>query len=78
MTRLSRRHFLAYSAAAAGSSLLLKACSTGSNGSDTHGSGSNTASNLGQPSASVPITPAASSDTGDIKVGLLHSLSGAL
>ncbi|MEL6853927.1 MAG: transporter substrate-binding protein [Cyanobacteria bacterium J06607_13] len=88
MTRLSRRHFLAYSAAAAGSSLLLKACSTGSNGSDTHGSdthgsdthgsGSNTASNLGQPSASVPATPAASSDTGDIKVGLLHSLSGAL
>ncbi|MEL6161531.1 MAG: urea ABC transporter substrate-binding protein [Cyanobacteria bacterium J06627_32] len=78
MTRLSRRHFLAYSsAAAAGTSLLLKACSTSSN-SRSNLAASNSNSSLEQPTASETPTAESSHDHSDIKIGLLHSLSGAL
>jgi urea transport system substrate-binding protein len=70
MTRLfGRRKFLVYGSAAAGTSILLKACATPS-ATDT------TESPAAEAESPAAESPAASGDT--IKVGILHSLSGTM
>ncbi|MEA5464737.1 urea ABC transporter substrate-binding protein [Leptothoe sp. PORK10 BA2] len=65
MTRIKRRQFLLHGSTALGTSLLLKAC------------GSSTPPTETTPSTPEVKTPAPE-DSDTIKVGLLHSLSGAL
>ena len=67
MGKLGRRKFLAYTTAAAGTSVLLNACGPSSSGGDTTAE------------TSSDTAPAASGGGGDtIKVGILHSLSGTM
>jgi urea transport system substrate-binding protein len=68
--RIGRRKFLIYGSAAAGSSILLKACASG--GGDTAGG------DAAAPDAAADggSAPAGGGDT--IKVGILHSLSGTM
>ena len=67
MTRINRRKFLVYGSTAVGTSILLKAC----------GSGSEPAADTAAP-AGDDTTVAASADGDTIKVGILHSLSGTM
>jgi urea transport system substrate-binding protein len=69
MSRLGRRKFLLYGSATLGTSLLLKACSSGTDQSTT-------TSPTTEASPTASPTTAASGDT--IKVGILHSLSGTM
>ncbi|MEO1790825.1 MAG: urea ABC transporter substrate-binding protein [Cyanobacteria bacterium J06629_19] len=69
MTRLSRRKFLGYGAATAGSSLLFPACAPDLTATDPPTS-PNADAAAGESSAAA--------ESEDIKVGLLHSLSGTL
>jgi urea transport system substrate-binding protein len=67
--QFGRRKFLVYGSAALGTSILLKACASGTTTSTTESPAASSASPAASPAA-------ASGDT--IKVGILHSLSGTM
>ncbi len=73
MARLGRRKFLGYSAAATGSSLLFQACAP-----DLTALDSPTDTDASDTSTSAKGDPILEPESSDIKVGLLHSLSGTL
>jgi urea transport system substrate-binding protein len=71
MSKLGRRKFLLYGSLTFTTSLLLKACASGEQPSDS-------ASTQTSPSATESATPASNSGGDTIKVGILHSLSGTM
>ncbi len=72
MARFGRRTFIGYGLSAVGSSILLKACTPDLSTLDTPARGDST------PTASTTERTDSSQKSTEIKVGLLHSLSGSL